>query len=265
MIEIICYIWLSLLFLAAVYYLIKSYQPRTLKNIENPLYFDPSLIGYLVDKKITSKGILASIDSMILNDIIILQDGILKKSKGISNDIEKLIIDFLFDDKDEVTIYEITKKLKSYKNKSDLQIRSIYTRIKVESKLNDFFNETIDWRILLFFYSCIGLILSIIVYIFYSKIWYMAVAIMLISLCITYISIKYKARTQKGKREYNKWMIYKNTTDKIPYLIIFNKKIDDENIREFNRVFCKKIGPILDKYINKIRKTNLNEKKEYSK
>lgn len=263
--KVLSYCWLTILGIMIIIYLIKNTKIKIDYN-RLPSKEDPSLVNYLITKKVTAKSLLGTIISMIADQKIVLindnNEYILKKGKEKTDTIEEKLIKFIFEEDLTVTLPKLREKIEKYPAKASEELGSFYSRVIVESKMRGYYQDNINKKIIKIIYGLIGIIIGIFLCIITyqkSNLFYYSIIVLILSLIATTIFINQKERTKKGREEYFKWMGFKN------HMKRYKKNIENQTVK--NKLFAYGIVLDIDKNLNKkFNLTDLQEiKKQYNK
>lgn len=175
---------------------------------------NPALIGYLVNKKIRTEDLSATILNLINNKIIEFSKLEKNNYKFILTDessvskLEKLVIDLLFDGAHEITLNEFKKRAKNGYNEFLTKYNEWYNEAIQQAKNENYFENKIKVKLFSIMYSVIGFSLLFLSNKYVNNILFI-VLIVLSFISIIYF-ISYTKRTKVGNEEYLKWIGLKN-------------------------------------------------------
>lgn len=183
-----------------------------------PNDYGPEVVGYLMNKKIGSNELSASILNLIYKKVIDFEKLDKKDFKLILNNIpdtltdgEKKLLNFVFVKSDlQVGDTMLLSQLKKKASSSYSSFLSKYESWKLfaesESKTHNFYENSTAPKVLAILYLFIGGFISTFV-INYNPILFIANFFIFISCLIYFIS--YKKRTKQGNEDYLKWKALK--------------------------------------------------------
>lgn len=244
------YLWLIGALIIIIVFFIKNLSIKKDYN-KIPSKDDPSVVNYLLKRKVDSKSLLASIISLISEDKISLNkvdnEYILTKGHAIPNALDEKIIKFIFGEDRDVSLKKILDKMVKYPAKASEELGSIYARVIMESKIKNYYENKIFNKVIKLIYSLLGMILGItLMIITYQKsnLFYLGILIIAISILLDYVVAKNKQKTKIGKTEYNKWIGLKEHLKK------YDKNIENENLK--HRIYAYGIILNIDSYLSKV-------------
>ena len=211
-------VWiLGLLFL--IKYIYKNYDKEYISEFKGKYFRDipnnnnPALVGYLVNKKIKTEDLSASILNLINKKNIGFKkidenDFMFTLINDVNNTLDKKVVNLLFDGEKTILLSEFKKKAKnSYQDFLTKYIDWLKEALN-ESKTKNYYEENVFAKSLSIIYSLLGLSLLFLYNIFASKIIF-ALVIILGIISFIYFCI-YTRRTKEGNEEYLKWIGLKN-------------------------------------------------------
>lgn len=203
-----------------LYHIYKKYNQKVkkYKYYENiPEYCNPTIVGYLMHKKITNDDLVASILYLINKDVIRIEktkkDYILKKHK-IKNitSSEEWLLKLIFDDKNEISLINFEHKAKNYDE--FLNIYSNWLNVATnEAEEKDFFVDTFTIKITSIIYSVVGIFISLVL--IDKTTYYSSLVVLLIASISLIYYFKFYKRTLNGNIEYYKWLGLKKYIEKL--------------------------------------------------
>lgn len=217
--DILSGIWIiGLLFLIKFIY--KNYDKEYISEFKGKYFRDipndnnPALVGYLVNKKIRTEDLSATILNLINNKKIEFSkiakndyNFILIDEKNI-DELDKLAISLLFDDKKETSLSEFKKKAKESHDDFLKKYNEWYKEAINLSKNKNYFEVKISAKLFSILYSIFGLMLLFLTNNYVNKILFIVLIILGFVSLIYFIS--YTRRTKEGNEEYLKWIGLKN-------------------------------------------------------
>lgn len=183
-----------------------------------PNDYSPEVVGYLMNQKIGSNEISASILNLIYKKVIDFEKLDKNDFKLILNNIpenltesEKKLLNFIFVKSDpQIGDTMMLSQLKKKASSSYSSFLEKYNSWKIlaesESKSHNFYENTIAPRVFSVLYLFIGAFLSLFV-VNYNSIIFIANIIIFI-FCFIYF-VTYKKRTKQGNEDYLKWKALK--------------------------------------------------------
>ena len=213
-------IWLIGLILL-IFYVYHKYD-KEYKNVlpskyyrEFPDTYGPEVVGYLFHKKITNDDLSASILNLIYKKAISFEP-LEKKDYKLTNlhptdasDAEQKLLDWLFYEKEEITLSELKKEAKSSYDEFLKRYNAWKVNATKVGESHQFYENSTKSRVLSILYCVLGMLLSIILLFAVNKI-IIGVALYLVSFCTIFYFATYKKRSKTGSEAYYKWLGLKN-------------------------------------------------------
>lgn len=217
--ETLSYIWLiGLGFLFR--YVHKNFDKEYASEFEGKYYREipsdenPAVVGYLINKRIRSEDLSATILNLIYKkkiDFIELNNKdykfVLKDSNNIDV-LEEKVIKLLFEEKEEETLSNFKKRAKKSYDEFLKNYNSWSSESLKEANKKNFFESQAKIKLLSSLYAFLGFILLFLVNQYVNKIVFITVIILSIVAFIYFIA--YTKRTKLGNEEYFKWIGLKN-------------------------------------------------------
>lgn len=206
--------------LCLIRFIYKNYDKEYLSEFKGK-YFrdipndnDPALVGYLVNKKIRTEDLSATILNLI-NMKKIEFAKVDKKDYKFTlvdetnlTDTEKLAVNLLFDGGKSELLSSFKKRAKASYTSFLKDYSDWYKSSLNEAKAKNYFEIKIAAKLLSVLYSLIGLFLLILANEYTNKI--LVIAIFLLALISLIYFATYTKRTKEGNEEYLKWIGLKN-------------------------------------------------------
>lgn len=192
---------------------------------------EPAIVGYLIRKQVNQDDLSASILNLITKKVVQFEELPKKDYKLIKTDPSKWqitlskhdenLLDFLFDEKEEVLLSELKKKAKSsystFIQKYDIWNRTILT----EAKNEPFFENQKKTRSFGILYGVALFGIAIVSFVFgtvsdYRYVvepagWsiFIRILVFIVTLIILFYFASFTRRTKEANEEYQKWMALK--------------------------------------------------------
>lgn len=217
-------IYIILLIIIAVFIYIK-YDKELKSNFKNKYYreiiedYPVEVVEYLMEHKITSKALSASILNLIYKKNIEVVETKNKKdyiftliNKKKLSSSEKILVELLFDVVGENNQFTL-KELKKESKKNSLTFYETYESWKssVESDCYEqhFYFEENKFKVIGVLYGIIGILLFILNFVFEVNSIVPVIAFITTIIFLIYI-FTLRKRTEKGNDDYYKWKAFKN-------------------------------------------------------
>lgn len=206
--------------LCLIRFIYKNYDKEYLSEFKGKYFRDipndnnPAIVGYLINKRIGTEDLSATILNLINKKKI----DFTKKDKNDYtftliddtnlDECENLTIKLLFDGEKTTTLANFKKRAKKSYD-SFLKDYNEWNKKALElSREKNYFEDKIGIKLLSIFYSALGFILLSLTNLFTNKI--IVVLIFILSFISLIYFITYTKRTKEGNEEYLKWIGLKN-------------------------------------------------------
>lgn len=181
---------------------------------EIPASYGPEILGYLLNKKVDSNELSASIMNLIYKKVIIAEKIVGSKKEDYlfrQNDLsiemtpaEKNAIELLFDGKMEVKLSDFKRKAKSMYHSFLDSYNDWKLQATALAKAQEFYEENNN-KFIWILYSILGFVLTFMLYRNYISIFiYIVMFILSLGSFIYFISVT--KRSKKGNEDYAKWI-----------------------------------------------------------
>lgn len=203
-----------------VKFIYKNYDKEYISGFKGKYFRDipndnnPALVGYLVNKKVSTEDLSATILNLINKkkiDFTKVDKNDYQFSLVDSTDLdemESLVIDLVFDGKTEQKLSAFKKKAKSGYNEFLLKYNLWNGRALRKANEKNYFESKVWVKSISIFYSLLGLCLLVLLNTYVNKI--IAILIIILGFISLIYFSSYTKRTREGNEEYLKWIGLKN-------------------------------------------------------
>lgn len=204
----------------AIFYYVKF--DREYKSTFHGKYFrdfpsdlNPEIVGFLMNHKITTNDLSASILNLIYKKKIKYEKLekdyklILLDTPTVLTKAEECAIDFIFDGKNEIMMKKFKKQASSGYEHFLVLFQKWYRTAEKEAKGHDFFVNAGKMKATAYLYALVGAVICMYTISFTLFLYVNITALLLDFLFLLYIGFSRK-RTAVGNEEYHKWLGLKN-------------------------------------------------------
>lgn len=208
------------------FFIYRKYDKEYAASFKGKYYRDfpsdapPEVVGYLMNRKVGTNDLSASILNLIYKKAI--------RFEPIPNDkkdytlyleatknniklslIEEKVVYLLFGNNEKTTLKEFKKKAKNSYTSFLNDYTDWHTMATTTAEAENFYEKAGSMRIIPFFYALLGLVLSIYTMNYVSFIW-INVCVIITSVIFMIYLFSFTRRTVRGNEEYAKWKGLKN-------------------------------------------------------
>lgn len=202
-----------------------------------PATYGPSTVGYLIRRSIRNDDLSASILNLICMKVIGFETDETSKKKDnfklikLEHNLtlcaaDQMLVDFLFDNEETVTLSELKRRAKSRYQSFIDDFTSWKSLALIEAKNENFYESNPTIRILAILYCIVGILIAL------YRTYFVLNCVMIVIAIIAFIYfISYTKKTQKGNDDYRKWIGLKNfmldfgrmDTKDLPEIVLWEK------------------------------------------